>query len=155
MSYKLEESAAPQEGRSVMVDRDAQEAWTALLVKSKMAAIVLHYLVSKKGHVSAIVISQKTLGEVLGVSQKTVQRAIATLVEDRWVTVVQLNGAGTSSAYIVNDQVAWRKDSNSVELSIFEATVVADKADQNDRTLTNCELRVLPILFASGIQSGQ
>lgn len=150
MSYKLEESAVPQEGQAVMVDRDAQEAWTALLMKSKMAAIVLHYLVSKKGHSNAIVISQKTLAEVLEVNQKTVQRAIATLVEDRWVTVVQLNGAGTSSAYIVNDQVAWSEDRNSVELSIFEATVVADKADQNYQTLADIQLRKIPTLFLGG-----
>jgi DNA-binding transcriptional regulator YhcF (GntR family) len=133
-----------------MVDHDAQEAWTGLLMKSKMAAIVLHHLVSKKGHANAIVISQKTLAEALGVNQKTVQRAIATLVEDRWVTVVQLNGAGTSSAYIVNDQVAWREDRNNMALSIFEATVVADKADQNDQTLAGSQLRKIPTMFLGG-----
>jgi DNA-binding transcriptional regulator YhcF (GntR family) len=147
MSYNQEESAAPHEGQSVLVDRDAQEAWTALLMKSKMAAIVLHYLVAKKGDANAIVISQKTLAEVLEVNQKTVQRAIATLVEDRWVTVVQLNGAGTSSAYIVNDQVAWCEGPNSLELSTFKATVVADRADQTNLTLSDTPLRPIPALF--------
>jgi hypothetical protein len=84
------------------------------------------------------------------VNQKTVQRAIATLVEDRWITVVQLNGPGTSSAYIVNDQVAWSEDRNSVELSIFEATDVADRADQSEQTLADIQLRKIPPLFLGG-----
>jgi hypothetical protein len=57
---------------------------------------------------------------------------------------------GASSVYIVNDQVAWREDRNSVELSIFEAAVVADKADQNDQTLADIQLHKIPTLFLAG-----
>lgn len=147
MSHKLEESTTAQVGTSVVVDREAQEAWAELLMKSKMAALVLHYLASKKGQSNAVVISQKTLSEVLEVSQKTIQRAIATLVAEHWISAVQLNGAGTFSAYILNDATVWGEVSENKGLSLFEATVIADKADQNPETLAGGQLRTIPTLF--------
>ena len=59
------------------------------------------------GHQNAVVVSQKTLAKLMGCNPRTVQRAVADLVSDRWIQAVSLGGAGTINAYVVNDQVAW------------------------------------------------
>lgn len=149
---RLGAPAKPVEGSFVMTDRASHEAWAALIAKNKTAAQVLHVLTAKMGHLNAIVVSQKTLGKMLGVSAKTVQRAVAVLVEDRWVKVVNLNGAGTMPAYLVNDTVAWGESRDKLHLSLFSAAVIADRADQTPEQLADTKLRKIPVLFSNDRQ---
>jgi DNA-binding transcriptional MocR family regulator len=93
------------------------------------------------------VVSQKTLGKLLGRSLDTIQRAIRDLEAERWIEVVKLNGPGTVSAYVVNDQVAWGQSRDQLRLSRFSATVVADADDQDTTTLESRDLRRIPALF--------
>ena len=147
-AVNLGSSATPHEGSFVMTDRSAHEAWAQLIRKNPMAATLLHYLVAKMGHLNAVVVSQKTLAKMFDCHPKTIQRATAALVADRWVKVVQLNGAGTVPAYIVNDQVAWGQARDQLYLSVFSATVIADAADQAQEALTGTQLRKIPMLYA-------
>ena len=72
-----------------------------------MAAAVLHTLVARMGDQNAVVVSQKTLAALIGVTDRTIRNAIQVLVAENWVQVVRLNGPGTVSAYVVNSAVAW------------------------------------------------
>ena len=141
-------SAKPSDASFVMTDRSAHEAWSLLIRKNHIAASVLHFLVAKMGHLNAVVVSQKTLAKMFDVHPKTIQRATAVLVADRWIRVVQLNGSGTVPAYVVNDQVAWGQARDQLYLSVFSATVIADAADQNAETLSGTRLRKIPMLYA-------
>ena len=99
------------------------------------------------GEKNAVVISQKTLAKMLGVTDRTVRSAIADLVAQRWISVVKLNGPGTVSAYVVNDRVAWGERRDNLPLSVFSATVVADQEDQEGALLGHGELRRIPSLY--------
>ena len=91
----------------VQTERAAHEAWAGLIARAPRAAMLLHHFVALMGEKNAVVISQKTLAKMLGVTDRTVRSAIADLVAQRWISVVKLNGPGTVSAYVVNDRVAW------------------------------------------------
>lgn len=134
-------------GQWVQVERKASEAWARLCVKKPSAAAVLHHLVANMGHQNAVVIPQKVLAKLIGVSDRTVRTAIADLVTDKWISVVKLNGPGTVAAYVVNDRVAWGQRRDQLRLSVFSATIVADYSDQDETLLGHADLRRIPTLY--------
>ncbi len=139
--------ANPKPGQWVQTERKAHEAWAGLIARKPRAAMLLHHLVANMGHQNAVVVSQKTLAKLMGMSERTVRYAVADLVAERWIQIVKLNGPGTVSAYVVNDQVAWGQPRNQLRLSTFSASVVADAEDQDPLTLESMDLRRIPSLF--------
>lgn len=139
--------ANPKPGQWVQTERKAHEAWANLISRKPRAAILLHHLVAQMGHQNAVVASQKTLAKLAKCSLRTVQYAISDLVSERWIQVVKLNGPGTVSAYIVNDRVAWGQPRGELVLSVFSATVIADKDDQDPATMGSTDLRRIPTLY--------
>lgn len=110
--------------------------------------MVLHHLVAKMGHQNAVVIGQKTLATLLDCHPDTVKRAIADLVKDRWIQVIQIGGRGTVNAYVVNDSVAWGQARDQRQhLSQFSAQVIADAQDQSPAALQSTQLRRLPLIY--------
>ena len=83
---------------------------------------------------------------MLGVSERTVRRAVTDLVAARWIQVIRL-GKGKEAAYVVNDRVAWGQSRDQLRLSVFSATIVADAADQDAATLDHADLRRIPTLY--------
>jgi DNA-binding GntR family transcriptional regulator len=104
------------------------------------------------GERNAVVIGQKTLGKLLGVTDRTVRSAVADLVAERWISVVKLHGPGTVSAYVVNDRVAWGERRDNLHLSVFSATIVADHEEQDEALLGHGELRRIPGLYIGDLQ---
>lgn len=144
---KLGAPAAPKYGQWVQTERKAHEAWASLTTRKPRAGILLHHLVANMGHQNAVVISQKTLAGLMGVTDRTVRTAVSDLVAERWIQVVKLNGPGSVSAYVVNDRVAWGQPRGEMVLSVFSAAVVADKSDQDPATLDTTDLRRIPVLY--------
>jgi DNA-binding transcriptional MocR family regulator len=97
------------------------------------------------GHQNAVVVPQKVLAQMLGVSDRTIRRAVADLVAEHWIQAVRI-GKGKESAYVVNDRVAWGQPRNELRLSVFSATVIASADDQDEAAL-NATLRRIPTLY--------
>lgn len=133
-------------GHWVQTERKAHEAWAGLIARKPRAAMLLHLLVAQMSHQNAVVVGQKTLAKLLGVSERTVRRAVEDLVAERWIQVVRL-GRGKEAAYVVNDRVAWGQPRNELRLSVFSAAVVADFDDQEAALLGDGELRRIPTLY--------
>ena len=131
----------------VQTDRKAHEAWARLALRKPRASALLHNLIAQMGNKNAVVVSQKTLAQLMGMHERTIRRAITDLVAERWIQVVRLNGPGTVAAYVVNDRVAWGQPRDELTLSTFSAQVVADIEDQDTATLDYHELRRIPVLF--------
>jgi Helix-turn-helix domain len=134
-------------GNWVQTERKAHEAWARLWLSKPRAAALAHHLVAQMGHQNAVVVSQKTLAKLMGLHERTVRRAIADLVEEKWIQVIQLNGPGTVSAYVINDRVAWGQPRDQLRLSVFSANVVADAEDQDAATLEHGALRRIPVWY--------
>lgn len=139
--------ATHRHGAWVQTDRHAHEAWARLIARKPRAAMLLHHLVAQMGQLNAVVVSQKTLSRLMGVTDRTVRSAIADLVAERWIQVVRLNGPGTVAAYVVNSAVAWGQPREQLHLSRFSAVVVADIEDQDPATLDTSALRRIPVLY--------
>jgi hypothetical protein len=133
-------------GQWVQTERKAHEIWASFCMKKPTASAVLHHLVAQMGYQNAVVISQKTLAKLLGVTDRTIRTAIGDLVADRWIQVVRI-GKGKESAYVVNACVAWGQPRNQLSLSVFSAMVVADISDQDTATLESINLRRIPVLY--------
>lgn len=136
----------------VQTERAAHEAWAGLIARKPRAAMLLHHFVALMGEKNAVVISQKTLAKLLGVTDRTVRSAVADLVAERWISVVKLNGPGTVSAYVVNARVAWGERRDKLPLSVFNAVVVADGDDQDEALLGHGDLRRIPSLYPGEMQ---
>lgn len=120
-------------GNWVQTERAAHEAWGALIAKAPKAAQLMHILVARIGPHNAVVVSQNTLMALTRASRRTVQRALAVLVDDRWIEVRQVGQNGTVNAYIINDRVAWTGKRDGIRYSLFSAAVVLSEEEQPDR----------------------
>lgn len=138
--------APVKRGGWVQTERAAHEAWANLILRKPTAAAVLHKLVANMGSKNAVVISQHTLAAMVGVTDRTIRTAIADLVAGRWIQVVKL-GKGRECAYVVNSRVAWGESREGLRLSVFDAAIVADWADQEDPLLGSGDLRRIPVLY--------
>ena len=141
----------PLRGTFVQTDRATHEAWAKFSIKRPAASAVLHYLTANVGHHNAVVIPQKTMAKALGVSDRTVRRAVEDLAEGNWVQIVRI-GAGRECAYVLNDRVAWADKRDNLRLSRFSAEIVADAEDQSEHTLSGPELYQLPDMFPDEAQ---
>lgn len=135
----------------VQTERAAHEAWARLTVRKPLAAAVMHHLVARMGQRNAIVVSQKTLAKLVGVTDRSIRSAVQVLEEERWLQVVQLNGPGTVSAYVINSVVAWSQSRENLHTAAFAATVLADAEDQKG-SLDHRQLRQVPMLYPSEMQ---
>lgn len=136
-----------EQGQWVQTERKAHEAWASLIQRKPRAAMLMHHLVARMGHQNAVVIGQKTLAKLMGVHERTVRRAVADLVDEKWVQVVRI-GSGKEAAYVVNDRIAWGQKRGAMrDLSVFSATVVADIEDQDQAALEGVELKRIPTLY--------
>lgn len=136
----------------VQTERRAHEAWATLIAKRPRAAQLMHHLVALMGPQNVVVISQKLLAQMMGVTDRTVRSAVSDLVLDRWISVVKVNGPGTVAAYAVNTQVAFGESRDKLSTAAFTATVVVDRADQEVALLGSADLRRIPTLFAGEMQ---
>lgn len=145
--------AKQQSNTWVQTERATHEAWAMLIQQKPRAAMLMHHLVARMGDKNALVVSQKTLARLMGVTDRTVRSAVTDLVERKWIQVVRLNGPGTVAAYVVNDRVAWGQRRGELwKLSTFSAQVIADADDQVQDALSHDDLRQIPTLFTGDLQ---
>lgn len=133
-------------GSWVQTEREAHEAWASLIAKSPKAAQLMHLFTARVGENNAVVISQKNLMKLLSCSRRTVQRALDTLSENKWIEIRQIGENGTVNAHILNDRVVWSEARDNLRYSLFSATVIVSSDEQPDKDqLGNQEpLRKLP-----------
>lgn len=130
----------------VQTERKSHEAWAQLIAKKPTAGGLLHVLVWQMGEQNAVVVPQKILAELMGVSVRTISTAIGDLVYGHWIQVVRI-GKGKECAYVINDKVAWSDKRDKLPLSLFSATIVADKRDQDEDPSPQIPLRRIPALY--------
>ena len=133
-------------GTWVQTERRAHEAWDLLIRKQPSAARLMHRLVASMDKRGAVVMSQKTLAEMMGVHRNTVNKAIKVLESDNWIETVQLGGtSGGVKAYLVNRRVAWADKRENQRFAAFDARIIVSASDQPADALKERQpLRQLP-----------
>lgn len=138
-------------GTWIQTERAAHERWAQFLALrgATAASRVMHLLLARMSDHNAVVVSQKTLAELLHCDARTVRRAIAMLRSHNWIDVCQIGDRGTVNAYVINDRVAWHGAREGARYSLFSATVVASEAEQPDqgKLANRAPLHRLPRMF--------
>lgn len=127
-----------------MIEKVALHNLDELMQKDMQAARLVMSLIRlmEPGSGGVVVISRAAIAELLGVSMPTVQRALKTLVEGAWVQRIRIGGA---YALAINKTVAWVGPRGQMDHAVFNATVVASRAEQDKYGLDPGELRQIPI----------
>lgn len=136
----------PTKGTWVQTERKAHEAWDSLIQKHPAAARLMHRLVANMDRRGAIIVSQRTLAEMMGMHRNSISRAIKTLENDNWIETVRLGAeTGGVKAYLVNRRVAWADKRENQRFAAFDAKVIVSAKEQPSKALEQREpLQQLP-----------
>lgn len=127
-----------------MVEKQALHNLDSLMREDMNAARLIVSLIRllEPGTGGVIVISRKTIQELLGVSESTVARCLRTLSNGGWVQRMRIGGA---YALAVNKTVAWVGPRGEMDRAVFSATVVASRSEQDEAGLNPPALKQLPM----------
>jgi hypothetical protein len=139
----------PTNGNWVQTERAAHEAWGALILKSPLAARIMHQLVAQVGDHNAVVVSQETLASLVSATRRGVQKALKVLQRGHWLELRQLGSTGSVNAYVLNSRVVWHGSRDGIRRALFSAVVIVSEDEQPDRADLDrlVPLRPIPALF--------
>lgn len=139
-------SQVVQPGRAnfAMIEKVALHNLDQLMQEDMQAARLVMSLIRlmEPGSGGVVVASNKSLQELLGVSESTVARALRSLVKGNWVQRIRVAGA---HALAINKTVAWVGPRGQMEHAVFNATVIASRSEQDAAGINPGELRQLPM----------
>lgn len=123
--------------------RDMRE----LARRSPVAHQILWLLAERMNRTNAVVMSQKTMGQILGYSRATLSRGIALLKRENWMQTVSI---GSANGYILNSKVLWRDHGGKRYASFFAEVIVSeDEQGHPIEDWDNVELRQVPVIKAN------
>lgn len=134
----------PGNATFAMVEKVALYNLDKLMQEDMQAARLVMSLVRlmEPGSGGIVVASNKSLQELLSVSESTVARALRTLVKGNWIQRIRVAGA---HAIAINKTVAWVGPRGQMEHAVFNATVIASRSEQDEYGLNPGELKQIPI----------
>lgn len=132
----------------VQVERTHLETWMRFttLRGAGAATRVMFALLARMGPHNAIAVSQKTLGKLLGMDDRSVRRAVAMLREHNWLEVRAFGERGGVNVYIINDRIAWSGPREGIRYSKFSATILLSSEDQPDRDQLDSQPSLMPVI---------
>lgn len=117
-------------------ERKAHEAWGILIQKHPAAARLMLRLVANLDRRGAVIVSQKTLVEMMGVHRNTVGKAVKALEAGNWIDTVRLGAeTGGVKAYLVNRRAARADKRENQKYTDFDARVIAAVSEQPSENL--------------------
>lgn len=134
--------AEKKNGNFLQLEKRNMTNMRGLISVSPKAAELLFLLSEHMNRQNAVVISMKTLMQILNWSRPTISEAVRILSVDRWIQVVKI---GTANAYIINSSVFWQSARN-LKLATFSAQIVASADEQvvHPDEMGNVVLKHLP-----------
>lgn len=131
----------------VQVTRGYLQDLRVLAKRSPAAHQVLWLLTERMNRTNAIVMTHKTMGQILGYSPATIYRAVALLADEQWVQVVKI---GTAHGYVINSKLVWR-DRGGKRYASFYAEIITSEDEQAQPVehWDSLELRQMPVLGPS------
>jgi len=144
-------------GSWVQTPRAAHEAFDLLIKKNPSAARLMHRLVSIMDNRGGVVVSQKTLAEMLGMHRNTINKSIKALESDNWIEASQIGSTtGGVKLYTVNRRIAWADKRENMKYAAFDAKVIVSASEQGSGYLDEkSELRHVPREYETQIPSGE
>lgn len=123
-----EERVNKKSANFVQVSRTVMREIRLLADTNKLALKILMLFGEKMNKQNAIVISQKTLCQLMGKGRTTVFNAVKHLESEKWIKVLKI---GSANAYIVNSRVFWTTDLKKQQFAYFTASVITSASEQD------------------------
>ena len=118
-------------GSWVQTERKAHEKFAELIRVNPTGARLMHLLVSLMDKKNSVVVSQTTLGKLLGRHRNSVSTAVKSLESGNWIQTTRLGSAsGGVKAYHINRRVAWADKRENQRFAYFDARVIASESEQ-------------------------
>lgn len=99
-----------------------------LAATNPIAMQVWLFLIENMDEYNAVICSYKVLEEVLGVSNRSIARAISYLKDNGFLHIEK---TGTSNVYIANKELVWNSWANNLKFCKFPANVVLSYSEQD------------------------
>jgi DNA-binding Lrp family transcriptional regulator len=103
---------------------------------------LMNYFYDRMGRSNALMVSNKKMAALLNCSTRTVITITKMLEEKQYIRIVKV---GTSNAYVVNADVAWKTGRDGKHGAIFNATVVVDWDEQLKEHVDRWTGRLQPV----------
>jgi len=142
----LSDVVMPGQATFAMVEKQALANLDELIqVDPHAARLIVSLIRLLEAHGgNVVVISNKAIEELLGVSRSTAMRALRLLKEGNWVQRIRIGGA---NALAINNAVAWVGPRGAMAHAAFTATVVASRSEQDAETLQSIQPKKLPAVL--------
>jgi len=146
----LAEVSMPGSSTFAMVEKQALANLDELIqIDAHAARLIVSLIRLLEPHGGGVVvISNKSIEELLGVSRSTAMRALRTLKSGNWVERIRVGGA---NALAINKSVAWVGPRGDLKHAVFQATVIASRSEQDAATLEGRMPKELPAVRAGEI----
>lgn len=127
----------------VQVEKRALEQLGELMGRNPKAAQLMLALMRQMepGSGGVVVASRVAMQELMGVSMPTVERALRVLITEGWVQRLKIGGA---SALAINTRIAWVGPRGDMQHAVFQATVIASRAEQDQLALDPPDMKRVP-----------
>lgn len=137
------EELAKKNAHFVQWQKPSMAEFRRLIGQNTLAAQLLILFAEKMDKRNAIMISNDTIGQIMGVSRASITRAIRILKEENWIQIVKISSA---NAYVLNNKVFWQTSGNLKHAS-FSAQIIASASEQDQKDLADdARLKSLPPL---------
>lgn len=132
------------QGGFYMMSRAAEKNLRALQKENASASLVFSFL---REHMAigtnAVTVSNEAIAAFLGLSTRTIIRAVKHLKDNRYVQVIKV---GSTNSYIVNEQIAFSGRAGQ-RSAVFSAMVIAHEIEQEEGFDQIKKLKATPIIL--------
>jgi len=144
--HKSEKAVKPH-ANFLQLDRSSMKALRELADTSPTQFKILMLMAEKMGKDNALMISNKAMQSILGMTRQYVSKSINLLAKNNWIKIMKV---GTSNAYFLNSRVFWTDKLEKQRFAEFRATVITTEEEQemSASEWDNIEIRRVPILNA-------
>ena len=131
MEIRKDENDAEQEERkknsnfSMIFDHGGSTTLREVAKKSGQAIALFFWMIENMDRQGAVVVSNDTLAEALGIVRQNVSRALNTLREHGVIWSLKKG----ITVHCVNPEIAWRSTEDGKQFALFHAQVIASKTE--------------------------
>lgn len=113
------------------VNKDNSEYLRSCLDENPKALKILFFIFDHMDKYNAVMCSYKVFEEALGMSGRTISRAIKYLKDNGFLYIYK---SGTSNVYVANKNLVWNSWGNNREYCEFPANIILSAAEQDERS---------------------
>lgn len=103
-----------------------------------LATNILYFMIENANNYNAVIVSQKTLGQIFGKSHQTISNAVRVLKEHKFINIKK---DGRGNIYFVNASLIWKSYGSNHKFAEFNAKIIFSEEEVENLNLEKTLLR--------------